>query len=382
MDMQEPPADGEPAAAPSLLFVLTESLGWSTYAARIEQAARRRPELRCRIVRFRYRPPMSKLIKTNNMTGAQRLYRHIDPIDGCRLVLRGRLRRLLQETGARAVHFAAHWLAGAIEGLPGAPPATAIVDHTRAAMERDLPRRVWTAADMRREARLLTSLDHVFALSSWAARSAAEDCGVPADRISVLPPSVEPHETSVRRQGHDGPANIVFIGNDFRRKGGDRLLRWLAGPLAGRATLHIVSRDRHAPASGEGIVNHGAVENRRLVETLLPQMDLICLPTRSDMSSWVVAEAAAAGLPAVASRVSGLLDLVREGETGILVPPDDDAGFVAALASLLDDADRRAAMGAAARRLAEHDLNAQRNYDRLFDRMLELGGCATGTAVG
>jgi len=63
-------------------------------------------------------------------------------------------------------------------------------------------------------------------------------------------------------------------------------------------------------------------------------------------------EAAACGVPVVGSAVGGLLDTVQDGRTGLLVPPRDPGALAAALRSLLDDAERRAAFGAAARRRA------------------------------
>jgi glycosyltransferase involved in cell wall biosynthesis len=63
-------------------------------------------------------------------------------------------------------------------------------------------------------------------------------------------------------------------------------------------------------------------------------------------------EAAACGVPVVGSAVGGLLDTVQDGRTGLLVPPRDPAALAVALRSLLDDPDRRATFGRAARRRA------------------------------
>jgi glycosyltransferase involved in cell wall biosynthesis len=66
-------------------------------------------------------------------------------------------------------------------------------------------------------------------------------------------------------------------------------------------------------------------------------------------------EAMAHGRPVVASAVGGLLDLVVDGETGLLVPPGDVRALRAALERLLADADLRRRMGAAAReRIRDH----------------------------
>jgi glycosyltransferase involved in cell wall biosynthesis len=62
----------------------------------------------------------------------------------------------------------------------------------------------------------------------------------------------------------------------------------------------------------------------------------------------VALEAMAWGLPVVASRTGGLPDLVDDGTTGLLVPPGDPAAMTEALATVLGDDGRRAAMRTAA----------------------------------
>jgi glycosyltransferase involved in cell wall biosynthesis len=66
----------------------------------------------------------------------------------------------------------------------------------------------------------------------------------------------------------------------------------------------------------------------------------------------------ASGLPVVGTRVNGIADLVRDGETGLLVPPADPVALAAALERLVRDAALRQALGAAGRRhiVAEHAL--------------------------
>jgi glycosyltransferase involved in cell wall biosynthesis len=70
----------------------------------------------------------------------------------------------------------------------------------------------------------------------------------------------------------------------------------------------------------------------------------------------------ASGLPVIASRVGGLLDLVEEGRTGVLVPADDPPALASAIESLVLSPARAAAMGSAARE------EVARRYS--FDRMV------------
>ena len=78
-------------------------------------------------------------------------------------------------------------------------------------------------------------------------------------------------------------------------------------------------------------------------------------------------EAAAAGIPQVAGRSGGSAEAVVHGKTGLVVDVPEDPGRVAAaIATLLDDEERRMTMGQAARRRAELDFS----YDVLADRLV------------
>ncbi|MBW3645001.1 MAG: glycosyltransferase, partial [Actinobacteria bacterium] len=89
----------------------------------------------------------------------------------------------------------------------------------------------------------------------------------------------------------------------------------------------------------------------------------------------VFLEAAAAGVPAVAGRSGGTPEAVLDGVTGLVVRrPGDDAEVAEALARLLADPDRRAAMGAAGRRRAVEEFG----YDLLAARLRTALAGATG----
>jgi glycosyltransferase involved in cell wall biosynthesis len=88
---------------------------------------------------------------------------------------------------------------------------------------------------------------------------------------------------------------------------------------------------------------------REELERLLAGAAVVACPSRREGFGLISAEAMAYGRSVVASAVGGLLDLVRDGETGLLVPPRDPAALRAALERLLGDADLRARLGAAGR---------------------------------
>ena len=77
-------------------------------------------------------------------------------------------------------------------------------------------------------------------------------------------------------------------------------------------------------------------------------------------------EAAACGVPVVATRVGGVPELVREGETGLLVPPGDAGALASALERILGDTSLQRGMGEAARRLAVKRFSVTRQVDSLL----------------
>ncbi len=108
--------------------------------------------------------------------------------------------------------------------------------------------------------------------------------------------------------------------------------------------------------------------HREDVSDLLGEADVFILPSRSEAFPNAVIEAMAAGLPVVACAVGGLLELVEEGRTGRLVPPDDETALAAALLDLASAPDRARAMGRAARAFVE----ARFSFERMTSSFEEL----------
>jgi glycosyltransferase involved in cell wall biosynthesis len=109
---------------------------------------------------------------------------------------------------------------------------------------------------------------------------------------------------------------------------------------------------------------------RHDVERWLQAWDIFVHTPRLEAFGLVVAEAMATGLPIVATPVGGILDLVRDGVTGIQVPPNSPEAMADALERLLLDPDLRESMGRRGQQVvhAEYgmDLYARR-YLRLYE---------------
>jgi glycosyltransferase involved in cell wall biosynthesis len=120
---------------------------------------------------------------------------------------------------------------------------------------------------------------------------------------------------------------------------------------------------RLAAPLGDAVVLAGHHDD---VPSVLAAADVVLHPTAHDAFPSALLEAMAAGVPAVATAVGGIPEIVGDGETGLLVPAPARAGDVAAaLERLLGDAGLRATMGAAGRRRFEERFSAERWAQRL-----------------
>ena len=93
--------------------------------------------------------------------------------------------------------------------------------------------------------------------------------------------------------------------------------------------------------------------------------DLVVAPSRQEGQGIVPLEAMGASRAVVASRVGGLVETIVEGETGLLVPPDDVPALSRAIETLLYDPQRRTAMGAAGRRRVQHEYSLQTQLQKI-----------------
>jgi glycosyltransferase involved in cell wall biosynthesis len=201
----------------------------------------------------------------------------------------------------------------------------------------------------------------------WAAASFVEDYACPPDRVIAIPPGVDLDLFRPAARPSRIP-RILFVGGDFRRKGGDLLVDAFRGRLRGRAELDLVTSAAAPVAEEAGVRLHvGVKPNSERLLALYAGADVLALPTSADCLPLVALEAAACGLPIVCTRVGGLPEAVVDGETGWVIPPGDRGSLADALERLVSDGELRARMGRSARALAERAFDARKNAVRLFE---------------
>jgi colanic acid/amylovoran biosynthesis glycosyltransferase len=269
-----------------------------------------------------------------------------------------RLRRALAEQQPALVH--AHfggdgWLVSGTAARLGLPLVVTLHGHdvTRQPRHPGLH-----GLRYRRNLRTVFQRASTLIAVSEVIRSRAIDCGADPARIRVhytgVPVPAEPPMVPKRW-------DVAFVGRFVAKKGADDLLTALAGMHSPRPRALFIGDGPLEPAIREraeqlrldatfvgaqppASVQRHLAESRMLVapSKTAPDGDTEGLPT-------TILEAAALGLPVVATRHSGIPEAVTDGETGLLCPESDPDALAAAMRRLLGDADLRRRLGTQAR---------------------------------
>jgi glycogen synthase len=144
----------------------------------------------------------------------------------------------------------------------------------------------------------------------------------------------------------EGP--MVFVGDLSRDKGIEILLE--AHRRAGLPRLVLAGRVlEHTPLQlSDGVELRGLLDHDSVIELMQTACVVVVPSIVPDCCPTVVLEAMAVGCPVVAAASGGIVDLVDDGVTGLLVPPGDASALSGALSAVVDDRERAAAMGRAA----------------------------------
>jgi phosphatidylinositol alpha-1,6-mannosyltransferase len=240
-------------------------------------------------------------------------------------------------------------------------------------------------------------------------RELALRAGAAEERLEIIPPggsseiirmigTAPPREETKARFGHPGRPWLLSVGRVIPRKGLLRFVREILPRVVREvpdALLVIAGDDISAGVihrEGELSLVRSAVSELGLENNVLfagrvrgPDLaalyraaDLFVFPGRevpNDVEGFgmVVIEAAVAGVPAVVTSCGGIPDTVEDGKTGVILGPQEIAGYAEAVIALLRDPRRRAELGDAARERALREFTLEAIAPRwrsLVDRLL------------
>jgi glycosyltransferase involved in cell wall biosynthesis len=226
--------------------------------------------------------------------------------------------------------------------------------------------------------------------------------GVARERIALIPHGVDteryhPADGSERtdlRERLRLPASallVTYTGRLLKGKGLETLVEafatlaardprphlLLVGSGAGQA-LSVEAEIRagvEARGLGGRVTFTGRVEN---VEDYLRASDVFAFPSLFEALGLSLLEAAACGLPCVGSRTGGIVDVIEDGASGLLVLPGDAEALAGALATLASDPGRRLAMGRRGRDVVLSRFDVEDSVDRYRGLFRELSARAAG----
>ncbi|MGM0553432.1 MAG: glycosyltransferase [Pseudomonadota bacterium] len=270
-----------------------------------------------------------------------------------------RLRRLIRATRPDLVHLHSRRgadvlgaIAARLEGVPVI--LSRRVDNPEA--------RWWARLKYRLYDRVVTISDGI--------RYVLEEEGVPAGSITCVPSAVDTERFSPGCDGDwfrnefalvSAQPVIAIAAQLIRRKGHRYLLEALPGVLErfpdlrvlvfGQGPLEAELREEIAARSlSENVWMAGFRDD---LDHVLPCLDVVVHPADMEGLGVALLQAAACGVPIVATAAGGIPEIVVDHETGRLLPPGDVDGIRDALIALLDDPEGARALGAAGRRRVE-----------------------------
>lgn len=232
-------------------------------------------------------------------------------------------------------------------------------------------------------------VNHFIAISEGIRRKTQALLGAPADRITVIPNSVELARARKMAAMPDAvppkeaPVRLVSVGRLHPAKGMDVLLHALAkmncqdhnweccilgdGPEKSRLTLL---------AKEIGLNEHVSFVGYKLNPyAWLRTADIFVSPSRWETFGIVIVEAMALGLPVIATTTDGARDIISDGVDGLLVPIGDTSALANAIVDLIHNPSLRRRLGEKAKQKAEHfdaPLITQQ-YVRLLEQLMKTG---------
>lgn len=261
------------------------------------------------------------------------------------------------------LHFHRQATAFASLDLMEQRPAIVSIDCTQTCVLQDArtPLERWSLGfNVRRDGAVFRRAAAIVATSRWAERDVARMYPGIRATVHVMPNPVsfrlfDPGWIDERRARASHRPQCLFMGGDFPRKGGfDLLDAWVQGGFGRRADLTLVtSWPIRGPLPPGVRQQHDVRSQSPEWSASWRNADLFVMPTRNEAFGLVYQEAAAAGIPAIGSRLNAIPEIIEDGTTGLLVQPGHTGELVAALGQLIDSPELRERLGRAARRKIE-----------------------------
>lgn len=231
----------------------------------------------------------------------------------------------------------------------------------------------WVRQALDDERRLYDRVDVLMTMSEWLARSFVESFDQDPAKVVSVGAGANFTELPPRPRRDYSRPRILFVGKEFERKGGPQLLDAFRALHAERpdAELWVVSEHKpDDPVPGVrffGRIRRDTPAGEEQIQQLYREATAFALPSVYEPFGIAILEAMSWCLPCLGSSRCAIPEMIEEGETGVLVDPEDPQNLLDGLRCLVEDPGRMERMGAAGRSRFEQRFT----WDAVASRMLE-----------
>lgn len=214
--------------------------------------------------------------------------------------------------------------------------------------------------------------------SAWVQESLMAHYAIGQDKIIIVPPGINVRlwgKTAGKRRSvkeSSSKIKILFVGGEFKRKGGDLIHKISQRDEFKTCEFHLVTKSFPGTGGENLFVYQNLQPNGKRIRTLYHEADIFVLPTQADLSPLAIHEAMAMGLPVVCTNVGGISEIVNDGTDGFVVPVNDEEAFAKRLKKLVRNADLRFTMGQNARKKVHTQFNLEKNAALIIEYLKKL----------
>ncbi len=295
------------------------------------------------------------------------------------------IREVIRRHGSEVVHthgyMPNYYAAAAMVGLPSAPNLICTVHDMGDRLVNRKLRTLYRLSVMRTSvvAMVGRQVHDRFVERGWvpARKAVTVINGIPTERFR----HTQERRAAARKRLGYGECDFVIgaVGRLVGLKNHRALIRVMPELLRRwpQLKLCVIGGGELAETLAEEVCAHGVSEAVQLagsipgVSDLLPAFDVFAMPSLTEGLSIALLEACASRLPVVATEVGGNPEIIHDGDTGLLIPPDDEPALARALARMIEDDAFRQRCGQAAERWVEEHASIEsvaRSCEALYRR--------------
>jgi len=227
-----------------------------------------------------------------------------------------------------------------------------------------LQRFIRVIAYLTMEYKIIYNVDHIIAVSRQIYNELVDWARIPNEKVSYVPNGVD---TNYFKPSKDKKPFILFVGRLTKRKGADILIKAFAR-VSNKLTEYklIIVGDGEEKTKLKNLVKKLNIENyvsfmsnipMSLLREIYAKASIFVLPSRGEGFPLSLLEAMSSGCAVIATKISGVVDVIDNGKNGLLVKPGDERDLSQTLEFLLSDGSLIKKLANNARKLVERKYN-------------------------